>query len=89
MAFKTAAPCDLLRENMGLNSASYSTTNGVDSDVFRELSGITQGMPARLTHTGDSTAYSTPPLEDSWIIRLRQGWTPANKGGDGTIGNTV
>lgn len=86
MAFKAAgAPCDLMREHVLLNSGSFSTTAGSDSGDFR-TDAITEGMPARLTHVHDNTAWSTQPKEDSWIIKLRQGWTPANTKGDGGIG---
>ena len=88
MAFKAAGPCDLLREHIGLNPGSYSTTANTDGDFFPEISRI-DGMPARTTHLHDSTAYSTQPLSDSWGTRLRQGWTPANTKGDGTIGQTT
>lgn len=86
MAFKAAgSPCDLPREHILLNSSSFVTTANRDSGDFR-FDAITEGTPARLTHVHDNTAWSTQPIEDSWIIRLRQGWTPANKNGDGTIG---
>ncbi len=89
MTFKAAgAPCDLLREHILLNSGSFSTTANTDSDVFRETA-ITCGMPARVGHLPDATAYTagTPPLTDSWLSRCRWGWTPAQKGGDGQAGS--
>lgn len=86
MAFKAAgAPCDLMREHILLNSGSFSTTANSDSGHFR-LDAITEGMPSRLTHVHDNTAFSTQPKSDSWETRLRQGWTPANTKGDGGIG---
>jgi hypothetical protein len=88
MTFKAAgAPCDLYREHILLNSGSFSTTANTDSDVYRETA-ITMGMPARLTHTIDATAYTAgAEEEDSWIAALRFGWSPANLGGGGDIGN--
>jgi len=87
MAYKASgAPCDLMRENILLNSGSFSTTANSDSGDFR-TDAITMGMPARLTHVTDPTAYAAPNvLSDSWTTRLRQGWVPANKAGDGGIG---
>lgn len=88
MAYKApGAPCDLMRENLILNQAGkYSTTNGTDSDVFRETA-ITSGMPARPDHLADATAYSTQPITDSWLSRCRWGWSPANQGSDGQAGS--
>jgi hypothetical protein len=87
MAFKAqGAPCDLLREHILLNSGSFSTTANTDSDVFRETA-ITAGMPARLTHVVDGTAYGTQPLTDSWLSRCRWGWTPAFLKSDGQAGS--
>jgi hypothetical protein len=83
MAWKVAAPVDLWREHVLLNPGSFSTTTGTDSDDFRESSGITSGLPARPTHRGDSTAYATPPIYDSWTARLR-GWI--NRGANVTGG---
>ncbi len=91
MAFKAAGnPCDLLRENILLNSGSYSTTANTDSDVFRETA-ITMGMPARVAHTIDATAYTAggPPKTDSWGSRCRWGWSPANLLSDGQAGALV
>jgi hypothetical protein len=91
MTFKAAGnPCDLDRENILLNSGSYSTTANIDSDVFRERA-ITCGMPTRLSHVPDATAYTagTPPLTDSWLSRCRWGWSPANKASDGQAGSLV
>ena len=86
MAWKAAAPCDLFREHVLLNPGSFSTTANTDSDFFPETSRIS-GMPARPGHVQDATAYTAgAEVEDSWIINLRQGWCPANKGGDGGIG---
>lgn len=85
MAFKAAGPCDLMREHILLNSGSFVTTPNSDSGDFR-FDAITEGTPARLTHVHDNTAWSTQPKSDSWNTRLRQGWTPANRSGDGTIG---
>lgn len=72
--FKAAAPCDLYREQIGLNGSSYSGTAGADSDEFR-MNAITEGMPMRATHTHDNTAYSSQPTLDSWVMQLR-----SNKG---------
>lgn len=85
--FKAAgAPCDLFREHLVLNqTTNYSSTAGTDSDFFRETANIS-GMPLRLAHVPDATAYGTQPKQDSWGIQLRQGWTPANKNGDGNAG---
>lgn len=69
--FKAAAPCDLYREQVLLNPASYSGTAGADSDDFR-FNAITEGTPARNTHVHDNTAYSSQPTLDSWIAQLRQ-----------------
>lgn len=87
MAFKAAgAPCDLFREHVLLNSGSFSTTANTDSDVFRETA-ITSGMPTRLAHVPDATAYGTQPLTDSWLSRCRWGWTPAFTKSDGQAGS--
>lgn len=83
MAFKAAgAPCDLFRENVLLNAASFSTT--VATDDFRQAAhGF---ISANRNLSRDATAYGTEPLEDGWQTRLRQGWVPANKGGSGSDG---
>ncbi len=89
MTFKPAGnPCDLYRENILLNSGSFttSTTTQVDTDDFRTTA-ITSGMPTRLTRLPDSTAYGTQPLTDSWLSRCRWGWTPATKASDGQAGS--
>ena len=89
MTFKAAgAPCDLYRENILLNSGSYTTGSATqaDSDEFR-FNAITSGTPARKALVPDSTAYGTQPLTDSWLSRCRWGWTPAQKGGDGQSGS--
>lgn len=89
MTFKAAgAPCDLQRENILLNSGSYSTTANKSSDEFR-FNAITCGLPTRLTHVPDATAYTagTPPVTDSWLSRCRWGWTPANFNSDGQAGS--
>lgn len=87
MAYKAnGAPCDLSRENILLNSGSFSTTANSDSGEFR-TDAITSGMPARLTHVADATAYATQPLTDSWLSRCRWGWSPANKLSDGQAGS--
>lgn len=85
MAFKAAGPCDLMREHVLLNPASFVTTPNSDAADLR-FDAITEGMPARLTHVHDNTAWSTQPKSDSWIIRLRGGWSPANLNGDGRAG---
>ena len=87
MTFKAAGnPCDLFRENILLNSGSFSTTANTDADVFRETA-IDDGFPARPAHLSDTTAYSTQPLTDSWLARCRWGWSPANKASDGQAGS--
>ena len=87
MAYKAnGAPCDLLREHILINSSSFSTTANTDSDVFRETA-ITSGMPARLTHVVDATAYGTQPLTAEWLSRCRWGWSPNNKLSDGQAGS--
>lgn len=87
MAFKAAgAPCDLFRENILLNSGSFSTTANTDSGDFR-TDAITAGMPARLTHAADATAYGTQPLTDNWLSRCRWGWSPNNTKTDGQAGS--
>ena len=87
MTFKAAgAPCDLMREHILLNSGSFSTTAQATSDEFR-FDAITSGMPTRLTHVPDATAYGTQPLTDSWLSRCRWGWSPANKASDGQAGS--
>lgn len=80
MAFKAGgAPCAVFREHMGLNPGSFSTSTN-DSDFFPETARI-DGMPARLTHSHDTTAYSTAPTEDSWQVRLSGSGSPANTAG--------
>lgn len=69
-------PTDLLREQFGLNTGSYSVTNLTDSDFFRETANI-DGMPARTGHVHDATAYAAQPVADSWLQRLRWGASPA------------
>jgi hypothetical protein len=87
MTFKAAgAPCDLARENILLNSGSYSTTAQATSDDYR-FNAITSGTPARLAHVPDATAYSTQPLDDNWLARCRFGWSPANLKGNGQAGS--
>ena len=87
MAFKAAgAPCDLYRENILLNSGSYSSTANASSEEFR-MNAITSGMPARLAHVPDATAYGTQPLTDSWLSRCRWGWSPNNTKTDGQSGS--
>lgn len=80
MAFKASGnPCALFREHMLLNPGSFSTSQN-DSDFFPETSRI-DGMPSRLTHSRDTTAYSTQPIEDSWQVRLSGSGSPANTNG--------
>ena len=87
MAFKAAgAPCDLLREHILLNSGSFSTTAQADSDEFR-FNAITSGVPSRVAHVPDATAYGTQPKTDSWLSRCRWGWSPANLTSDGQAGS--
>lgn len=77
MTFKASGnPCALFREHMLLNPTSFSTSNN-DSDFWPETARI-DGMPARLTHTHDSTAYATAPTSDSWQVRLSGAGSPAN-----------
>ena len=88
MAFKAAgAPCDLYREHILLNSGSFSTTANTDSDVYFETA-VCNGMPARLGHVIDSTAYTAGAEEErTWYEALKCGWSPANLNGGGDIGN--
>ncbi len=83
MAFKAAgAPCDLFRENVLLNASSFSATVATD-DFRQDAHGF---ISAQRNLSRDAIAYGTEPLEDSWGARGKWGWTPANKGGDGTAG---
>ena len=76
MTYKAGgSPCTVYREHVLLNSGSYSTTAGADSDDFR-FNSITEGTPANGTHVHDATAYATQPTKDSW-----QQWI--------ALGNTV
>ncbi len=86
MTFKAAGPCDLMREHILLNPGSFSTTAQATGDEFR-FDAITSGMPTRLAHVPDATAYGTQPLTDSWLSRCRWGWSPANKASDGQAGS--
>lgn len=64
-------PCDVLRENIRLNSASFSTVAGTDSDFWPEDAIIT-AMPLRNTHNIDTVAYTVGvPTETSWHHRVR------------------
>jgi len=84
MTFKAAgAPCDLMREHVLLNAASFSSDMAAD---FR-YDAITSGTPTDLDHAPDTTAYGTQPLTDSWLSRCRWGWSPANKASDGQAGS--
>jgi hypothetical protein len=74
--YTQGAPCDLFREHLGLNNASFSATTLVDSDFWRETANI-DGMPARSGHARDATAYGTAPETDSWQERQRGGSSPA------------
>ncbi len=78
-------PCAVFREHMGLNPGSFSTTNN-DSDFFPETARI-DGMPARASHSHDTTAYSANPTEDSWQVRLSGSGSPANTAGSQRGGN--
>jgi hypothetical protein len=87
MAFKASGnACDVFREHLLLNSGSFTTTNGVDSDFFPETSRI-DGMPARPAHVHDTTAYATNPIEDSWSLRLHGSGSVANTNGSQRGGN--
>lgn len=69
--------CDLFREHVGLNTASFTATNSVISDFWRETANIGP-MPSRNTHSQDTTAYaSQPALGDSWQVRERGYQSPA------------
>ena len=70
-------PCSVFREHIGLNVTSFSTVASTDSDFWRETANIS-GMPARGTHTVDSTAYGTQPTSDSWQMRLAGAGSVAN-----------
>jgi len=65
-------PCDVLREHLQYNSASYS---GTDTDDFRWTATLAS-TPARAaipSAFADATAYSDVLQNaDSWIIRLRE-----------------
>jgi hypothetical protein len=75
--YTQGAPCDLFREHIGLNQASFSATTLIDSSDFRETANI-DGMPARNAHVHDTTAYpGTGPDADSWYERQRGGASPA------------
>jgi hypothetical protein len=70
-------PTDLFREHVALNAASFSATSGVISDLWRETANIGP-MPARNTHSQDTTAYAAQPAQgDSWQVRLRGYQSPA------------
>jgi len=67
----------LFREHVQLNTASFSVTASIDSDLWRETAQI-QGMPDRTGHVPDATAYATQPADaDSWQARLRGRASPA------------
>lgn len=80
MAYGSNRPCSVFRENLQNCSASFSTVNGKDADFWRESANI-QGMPARPTHTQDTTAYATQPTQDSWQVQLSGSGSPANTNG--------
>ena len=54
------------------NPASFSST--VSCDDWRQLSGVVQLSPARISagqsHTRDTTAYATIPTDADWIERV-------------------
>lgn len=64
-------PCDLLRENLRLNSGSFSTTAGTDADLFLENALVT-AMPLRTAHNIDTTAYTVgAETASSWQHQVR------------------
>jgi hypothetical protein len=77
MTYKTAAPCALFREHVTLNPGSFSTSANADADFWRETANL-EGLPARLTHVHDATAYGTQPTSDSWQVRLSGAGSNAN-----------
>jgi hypothetical protein len=79
------APCAVFREHLGLNPGAFGATV---SDFFPEESRI-DGMPARLTHQHDVTAYPANPIEDSWQVRLSGSGSPANLNGSQRGGQLV
>lgn len=71
MAFKAAGnPISVFREQLLVNGASFTGTPY--QDFFPEMARI-EGMPAKQTHTHDSTDYASNPVEDSWEQRLAGG----------------
>lgn len=58
---------DDFMENWRLNPTTFSSTSLVGPD-FRE-SAITNGMPVRLSHLPDTTAWATQPTAGSWYDR--------------------
>lgn len=87
MAFKNAAPCDVYREQILLNGASYDyvgAAGGVTSDEYETNANI-EGMPARQSHVHDITAYGanvgTTTTGSSWSTRIRSDFSsPARVG---------
>lgn len=61
-------PCDVYREQLQLNTASYG---GNDSDDYRFNSTIS-GLPARTSHVPDTTAYAVNGIRtDNWGEHMR------------------
>lgn len=88
MTFKAAGnPMSVFREHLLVNGASFTGTPY--QDFFPEMARI-EGMPARQTHTHDSTDYATNPVEDSWEQRLAGGTnTPAHQNLTGLRGGQL
>jgi hypothetical protein len=70
----TGGVCDLWSEHLRLNPSSFSATTACDD--WRTHASI-GGTPARLAHTTDTTAYATPPPQESWHDRWVGSTTPA------------
>lgn len=103
MAFKTAAPCSVLREHITLNPGSFATTSGINtassSDDFKYTSNI-DFTPARIQQTGSivlsaggvqtTGTFDDRHLHDSTAYAanpIEDGWT-ARLGGSGSPANT-
>lgn len=80
----TAAPCDLPREHLDLNGASFAAN---PQDFFPEEANIDK-MPARTSHARDATAYAAGSTNDSWCARLR-GWTRIGNDATSSQGTTT
>lgn len=61
------SPCDMYRENILLNQATYGTPL---TDDYRMNSSI-NAMPARLTHQPVAPYVANPPRSDNWQEHVR------------------